>query len=78
MMTDLNRDKRDIAGQSGTCPGQFSRDGRDTPLGGVTVVPLVRTAAEMVPMPPFVNGCVTARLTVPFSLPKKSGENAHG
>lgn len=38
-----HRDKRDIAGQSGTCPGQYCRDGRDTPLGGVPVVPLADT-----------------------------------
>lgn len=77
MMTDLNRDKRDIAGQSGTCPGQFSRDGRDTPLGGVTVVPLVRMAAEMVPMPPFQGWRGVAVVGLALSLPKNRGEN-HG
>lgn len=44
MMTE-HRDNRDIAGQSGTCPCQYCRDGRDTPLGGVLSVPLARSYA---------------------------------
>lgn len=50
------RDNRDIAGQSGTFPGQCCRDGRDTPLGGVPVVPLARSAADLVPMPQLLGG----------------------
>jgi len=87
-MTDLCRYIRYITLQRVTCSGQIRRYERYTPLGGVTIVTAARMAAEMVPMPPFANGCVTVCLTVPFSLPKKSGEvftnlgknrgNAHG
>jgi hypothetical protein len=85
MTTDRFRHNRHKASQCVTCAGQFCRHERHTPLGGVTIVTLAKGGAttenpafDLVPMPPFANGCVTARLTVPFSLPKKSGENAHG
>lgn len=62
MMTEY-RDKRDSAGQSGTCPGQICRDGRDTTLGSVPVVPLARMAADLVPMPLFLSGPETGGMT---------------
>ncbi len=73
-MADLHRDERDRRDMCVTCAGQHDRDERDTPLGGVTIVTLAKATANLVPMPPFASGAVTAHPTVPFSLPKKSGE----
>lgn len=69
MMTELHRDNRDMPSLCVTCAGQFDRDERDTPLGGVTFVTLARVFSDLVPIPPFPCRGETACPTVPFSLP---------
>lgn len=70
MMTE-HRDNRDMPSLCVTCAGQFGRDERDTPLGGVTVVTLARMAADLVPMARIWGRGARAERAVPFSLPKK-------
>ncbi len=77
-MTDYLRHNRHRASQFSLCAASYRRHKRHTPLEGVTVVTATSVTSDVVPMPPFATGRDTGSMTVALSLPKKSGENAHG
>lgn len=64
----IERNERNKSEQCVTCSTPFLRNERNTPLGGVTVVRWGGWLADLVPMPPFMNGGGTGGCSLAFAL----------